>query len=71
MASVLVVSFYFGKGNNEPKDWYWNIFSWLVGFVVYQITAGFDSIFLGPTLIAVIVSAALTYIWILVKKRNN
>lgn len=71
MASVLVVSFYFGKGNNEPKDWYWNIFSWLVGFVVYQITAGFDSIFLGPTLIAVIVSAALTYLWILVKKRNN
>ena len=71
MASVLVVSFYFGKGNNEPKDWYWNMFSWLVGFVVYQITAGFDSIFLGPTLIAVIVSAALTYIWILVKKRNN
>ena len=71
MASVLVVSFYFGKGNTGPKDWYWNIFSWLVGFVVYQITAGFDSIFLGPTLIAVIVSAALTYVWILVKKRNN
>ena len=71
MASVLVVSFYFGNGNNEAKDWYWNIFSWFVGFVVYQITAGFDSIFLGPTLIAVIVSAALAYAWMLVKKRKN
>lgn len=71
MASVLVVSFYFGKGNNETKDWYWNIFSWFVGFVVYQITASFDSIFLGPTLIAVIVSAALAYAWMLVKKRKN
>ena len=68
MASVLVVSFYFGNGNNEAKDWYWNIFSWFVGFVVYQITAGLDSIFLGPTLIAVIVSGALAYAWILVKK---
>ena len=68
MASVLVVSFYFGNGNNEAKDWYWNIFAWFVGFAVYQITAGFDSIFLGPTLIAVIVSAAFTYTWIVFKK---
>ena len=71
MASVLVVSFYFGKGNNKTKDWYWNIFSWFVGFIVYQITSGFDSIFLGPTLIAVIVSAGLTYSWILVKKKEK
>ncbi len=71
MASVLVVSFYFGKGNNEAKDWYWNIFSWFVGFVIYQITAGFDSIFLGPTLIAVTVSGALAYVWILVKRKNQ
>ena len=71
MASVLMVSFYFSKENNEAKDWYWNIFSWFVGFVVYQITAGFDSIFLGPTLIAVIISAILAYAWILVRKRNN
>ena len=68
MASVLVVSFYFGNGNNESKDWYWNIFSWFVGFAVYQITAGFDSIFLGPTLIAVIVSAAFSYTWIVFEK---
>lgn len=71
MASVLVVSFYFGKGNNKTKDWYWNIFSWFVGFIVYQITSGFDSIFLGPTLIAVIVSGGLTYSWILVKKKEK
>ncbi|WP_296798260.1 cytosine permease [uncultured Methanobrevibacter sp.] len=71
MASVLVVSFYFGKGENKTKDWYWNIFSWFVGFVVYQITSGFDSIFLGPTLIAVIVSGGLTYSWILVKKKRK
>ncbi|WP_405307076.1 cytosine permease [Methanobrevibacter sp.] len=68
MASVLVVSFYFGKNNNEAKDWYWNIFSWFAGFVVYQITAGLNSIFLGPTLISVIVSAALAYAWILVRR---
>ena len=70
MASVLVVSFYFGKDNNEAKDWYWNIFSWFVGFVVYQITASLDSVFLGPTLISVIASAALAYAWILVKRKN-
>ena len=68
MAAVLVVSFYLGKGKNDAKDWYWNIFSWFVGFVVYQITSGLDSIILGPTLIAVIVSAALAYAWILLKK---
>lgn len=71
MASVLVVSFYFGNDNNDAKDWYWNIFSWFVGFAVYQITAGFDSIFLGPTLISVIVSGALAYAWILVKGKLN
>lgn len=71
MASVLVVSFYFGNDNNEAKDWYWNIFSWFAGFAVYQITAGLDSIFLGPTLISVIVSGTLAYAWILVKGKLN
>ena len=71
MASVLVVSFYFGNDNNEAKDWYWNIVSWFAGFAVYQITAGLDSIFLGPTLISVIVSGALAYAWILVKGKLN
>ena len=71
MASVLVVSFYFGNDNNEAKDWYWNIVSWFAGFAVYQLTAGLDSIFLGPTLISVIVSGALAYAWILVKGKLN
>ena len=71
MAAVLVVSFYFGNYNNEAKDWYWNIVSWFAGFAVYQITAGLDSIFLGPTLISVIVSGALAYAWILVKGKLN
>ena len=71
MAAVLVVSFYFGNDNNEAKDWYWNIVSWFAGFAVYQITAGLDSIFLGPTLISVIVSGALAYAWILVKGKLN
>ena len=67
MAAVLIVSFYFG-GNNESKDWYWNILAWFVGFVVYQITVNLDSIFLGPTLLAIITSSLLTYIWIKFKK---
>ena len=68
MASVLLVSFYLGGDENDSKTWYWNIFAWLVGFITYQATANFDSIFLGPTLLAVIVSAAITYLWILLKK---
>ena len=66
MAAVLLVSFYIG-GKNSTKDWCWNIFSWFCGFIVYQIAAGLDSIFLGPTLLAVITSATLTYIWIKIK----
>ena len=68
MAAVLLVSFYLCKKDNDTKTWYWNIFSWLIGFIVYQITVNLDSIFLGPTLLAVIASAALTYLWILLKK---
>ena len=64
MASVLIVSFYLGGNNNTQKDWYWNLFSWLCGFCVYQIASSLDSIFLGPTLLAIIVSALLTYIHI-------
>lgn len=68
MAAVLIVSFYLGKKDNDKRTWYWNILSWLVGFIVYQITSSLDSIFLGPTLLAVMVSAILTYLWILFKK---
>ena len=62
MASVLLVSFYFVKSEGNPKLWYWNIFSWLVGFVVYQMTVNLDSIFLGPTLLAIIASAIMAYV---------
>ena len=71
MAAVLLVSFYFGNDNNNVKDWYWNVFSWFVGFIVYQLTVSLDSIFLGPTLLAIISSAILTYIWIILKKKNR
>ena len=68
MASVLLVSFYLGGDENDSKTWYWNIFAWFVGFITYQATANLDSIFLGPTLLAVFVSAAITYLRILLKK---
>ena len=68
MAAVLLVSFYLGKDHNDVGTWYWNIFAWFVGFIVYQLTVNMDSIFLGSTLLAVISSAALAYLWILFKK---
>ncbi|MCQ2104840.1 MAG: cytosine permease [Fibrobacter sp.] len=61
MAAVLLVSFFFVKEHLEQKGfWIWNLFSWLAGFAVYQVavTTGFEAV--GPTLLAVIVSAALT-----------
>ena len=84
MAAVLLVSFYFGKtgavhtGEETAREetarvsgkafWIWNLFAWLAGFVVYQVTVRLDSIFLGPTLVSVIVSAVISYIWILKNK---
>ena len=68
MAAVLIVSYYLGSRENDVKTWCWNVFSWFVGFIVYQITVNFDSIFLGPTLLAVLVSALMTYIWIVIRK---
>lgn len=63
MAAVLLVNYYITKENNEDKKiMYWNMFSWLAGFIVYNLTVSLDSIFLGPTLLAVIVSAALAYV---------
>ena len=56
MAAVLLVSFYFGKA-----FWLWNLFAWLAGFAVYQVAERLDSVPLGPTLLAVIVSAAFAY----------
>lgn len=63
MASVLLVSYYL-EGKNTSRDWYWNIFAWLCGFIVYQITVNMDTIVLGPTLLSVIVSGALAFFWI-------
>ena len=65
MAAVLLVSFYFGKaGENRAESlgfWLWNLFAWLAGFAVYQVAERLDSVPLGPTLLAVIVSAAFAY----------
>jgi putative hydroxymethylpyrimidine transporter CytX len=63
MAAVLLVSFYFVK-NNEANlfFWIWNIFAWLAGFIVYQVAAHQESVFLGPTLLAVIISAVLAFV---------
>jgi putative hydroxymethylpyrimidine transporter CytX len=71
MAAVLLVAFYSvhhsaSKNAQLGKAFYfWNLFAWLVGFIVYQVTAHLESVFLGPTLISVIVSAAISYIWVL------
>lgn len=70
MAAVLLVSFYLGKDtHNDVKTWYWNIFSWFAGFIVYYMTGLLDSVVLGPSLLAIIVSAALAYVWILFGKK--
>ena len=66
MAAVLLVSFFLDKhGRTGKAFWIWNLFAWLVGFIVYQVTVHLDDLFLGPTLISVIVSAAISYIWVL------
>ena len=71
MAAVLLVSFYFIKSESDIWTWCWNIFSWLVGFIVYQMTVNLDSIVLGPTLLAIIVSAALTSLQALRIRRDK
>ena len=69
MAAVLLVSFYFAKERSASLGfWLWNIFAWLAGFVVYQVAERLDSVFLGPTLLAVIVSAIFASARILISK---
>ena len=70
MAAVLIVSFYCGNEHNERKDFCWNICAWFVGFIIYQVSAGLDSVFLGPTLLAVIASSLLSYLWIKFKNKT-
>jgi purine-cytosine permease-like protein len=66
MAAVLLVSFFLDKQGRTGKAlWLWNLFAWLAGFIVYQVASHLESVFLGPTLISVIVSAAISYIWVL------
>ena len=69
MAAVLLVSFYFARSSKPTKSfWIWNLFAWLAGFAVYQVAERLDSVPLGPTLLAVIVSAAFAYGRVLVKR---
>ncbi|MBR2095623.1 MAG: cytosine permease [Fibrobacter sp.] len=71
MAAVLLVSFYFSKERSESLGvWLWNIFAWLAGFIAYQVAERFDSVFLGPTLLAVIVSAAFASVRVLSERKN-
>lgn len=72
MAAVLIVSYYFNTTSEDSVwTWRWNLFAWFVGFIVYQMVSTLDSIFLGPTLLSFIVSAALAYIVILFNKNHN
>ena len=66
MAAVLLVSFYLLKDKNIP--WQWNMFAWFAGFAVYQFTVGFDSILFGPSLLAIIVSSAIAYAGVLIRR---
>ena len=70
MAAVLLVSYYLGKDNDNRVTWYWNIFSWFAGFIIYQIVS-MDSVFLGPTLIAIIVSAILAYMRVIFSNKTK
>ncbi|WP_295678571.1 cytosine permease [uncultured Fibrobacter sp.] len=72
MAAVLLVSFYFERCSEPKKSfWLWNLFAWLAGFAVYQVAVHQDSVFLGPTLLAVIVSAALASARVLIRKKET
>ena len=69
MAAVLLVSYYTNNHDDNTVGLnYWNIFAWFAGFVVYQLTVNMDSVFLGPTLLAVIVSATLTYLHVKIRR---
>lgn len=72
MAAVLLVSFYISKDSlDDSRVWYWNMFAWLAGFIVYNVAISLDSIFLGPTLLAIIVSAVLAYVGDLIFKKKK
>lgn len=66
MAAVLSVSFYLDMDTDGVSKW--NMFAWFAGFIIYQLAAYQDSVFLGPTLLAILVSASITYVGKYVKK---
>lgn len=60
MAAVLLVSFFLAKKRSSGiGSCVWNVFSWLAGFAVYEVASHQESVFLGPTLLAILVSAAV------------
>lgn len=62
MAAVLLVSYFFLKEHLDQKGfWIWNLVSWAVGFVVYEIAVKTGVECIGPTILAVAVSAALSF----------
>lgn len=64
MAAVLLVSFYLTDHSKVGKAfWIGNLFAWLVGFAVYQYAAHLESVFLGPTLLSVVVSFVISYLF--------
>jgi putative hydroxymethylpyrimidine transporter CytX len=64
MAAVLLVSFFLAKNHQVGhKYWILNLFAWLVGFAVYQVTSHLDSVFLGPTLLSILASAVISYLF--------
>lgn len=69
MAAVLSVSFYLNRDDECISKW--NLFAWFVGFITYQLAIYQDSVFLGPTLLAIIVSASITYLGKFLKKEFN
>ena len=64
MAAVLLVSFFLAKDHQVGhKYWILNLFAWLVGFAVYQVTSHLESVFLGPTLLSILASAVISYLF--------
>ncbi len=64
MAAVLLVSFFLAKNHQVGhKYWILNLFAWLVGFAVYQVTSRLDSVILGPTLLSILASAIISYLF--------
>ncbi len=62
MAAVLLVSYFFVKEHLEKKGfWIWNMIAWAAGFAVYEIAVNTSVEFIGPTILAVAVSAVLAF----------